>query len=176
MEKISSKIEISALMSVYTKKLTFLEEAVRRINAQTHEVRLSSKTVRWTPESYRKFWINWQHSSSIHQRCPLEQNRGQRRMVSYSTIWRHYRMDRWYWCRRLLRTTVWLMGKGKLGLAAGGHIAEFIDQPDEIVSYHVRLRGSSLPHVRRSAFYMTVMFKKYCFKAGNQILFIREDE
>ena len=64
-----------------------------------------------------------------------------------------------------------LMEKENLDLL-GGHIAEFIDQPDEIVSYRrVPTKHEDIIAYQRmrSAFnHMTVMFKKdMVLKAGN---------
>ena len=129
-----------------------------------------------TPELYQVLEKLEAQSSIPIKRCPLVQNRGLGLALQFGVLQCQYnviaRMDTDdIAVERPFRTTVRLMEKENLDLL-GGHIAEFIDQPDEIVSYRrVPTKHEDIVAYQRmrSAFnHMTVMFKKdMVLKAGN---------
>ena len=175
----SENRKFSVLMSVYIKENpAFLKEAVESILHQTLQ---PSEVVivedgPLTPELYQVLEELEAQSSIPIKRCPLEQNRGLGLALKYGVTQCQYdviaRMDtddiavedRFEQQFKLMETE-------NLDLL-GGHIAEFIDQPDEIVSYRrvpIKHEDIIVYQRMRSAFnHMTVMFKKeMVLKAGN---------
>ncbi len=175
----SENRKFSVLMSVYIKENpAFLKEAVESILHQTLQ---PSEVVivedgPLTPELYQVLEELEAQSSIPIKRCPLEQNCGLGLALKYGVIQCQYdviaRMDtddiavedRFEQQFKLMETE-------NLDLL-GGHIAEFIDQPDEIVSYRrvpIKHEDIIVYQRMRSAFnHMTVMFKKeMVLKAGN---------
>ncbi|KXT98464.1 putative UDP-galactose--lipooligosaccharide galactosyltransferase [Streptococcus oralis] len=110
------------------------------------------------------------------KRCPLEENQGLGLALRYGVLQCQYdiiaRMDTDDLAvPDRFEKQLQLMEKEDLDLL-GGHIAEFIDNPDEIVSYRrVPTQHADIVAYQRmrSAFnHMTVMFKKdMVLKAGN---------
>lgn len=175
----SENQKFSVLMSVYIKENPdFLKEAVESILHQTLQ---PSEVVivedgPLTPELYQVLEELEAQSSIPIKRYPLEQNRGLGLALKYGVTQCQYdviaRMDtddiavedRFEQQFKLMETE-------NLDLL-GGHIAEFIDQPDEIVSYRrvpIKHEDIIVYQRMRSAFnHMTVMFKKeMVLKAGN---------
>ena len=175
----SENRKFSVLMSVYVKENpVFLEEAVESI---IHQTLKPSEVVivedgPLTPELYQVLEELEAQSSIPIKRCLLEQNRGLGLALKYGVTQCQYdviaRMDtddiavedRFEQQFKLMETE-------NLDLL-GGHIAEFIDQPDEIVSYRrvpIKHEDIIVYQRMRSAFnHMTVMFKKeMVLKAGN---------
>ena len=175
----SENRKFSVLMSVYIKENpAFLKEAVESILHQTLQ---PSEVVivedgPLTPELYQVLEELEAQSSIPIKRCLLEQNRGLGLALKYGVTQCQYdviaRMDtddiavedRFEQQFKLMETE-------NLDLL-GGHIAEFIDQPDEIVSYRrvpIKHEDIIVYQRMRSAFnHMTVMFKKeMVLKAGN---------
>jgi len=166
-------------MSVYVKENpAFLEEAVESI---LHQTLKPSEVVivedgPLTPELYQVLEKLEAQSSIPIKRCPLEQNRGLGLALQYGVLQCQYdviaRMDTDdIAVEDRFEQQFELMEKENLDLL-GGHIAEFIDQPDEIVSYRrVPTKHEDIVAYQRmrSAFnHMTVMFKKeMVLKAGN---------
>lgn len=175
----SENRKFSVLMSVYIKENpAFLKEAAESILHQTLQ---PSEVVivedgPLTPELYQVLEELEAQSSIPIKRCPLEQNCGLGLALKYGVTQCQYdviaRMDtddiavedRFEQQFKLMETE-------NLDLL-GGHIAEFIDQPDEIVSYRrvpIKHEDIIVYQRMRSAFnHMTVMFKKeMVLKAGN---------
>ena len=175
----SENRKFSVLMSVYIKENpTFLEEAVESI---LHQTLKPSEVVivedgPLTPELYQVLEKLETQSSIPIKRYPLEQNRGLGLALQYGVLQCQYdvisRMDTDdIAVEDRFEQQFDLMEKENLDLL-GGHIAEFIDQPDEIVSYRrVPIKHEEIIAYQRmrSAFnHMTVMFKKeMVLKAGN---------
>lgn len=175
----SENRKFSVLMSVYIKENpTFLEEAVESI---LHQTLKPSEVVivedgPLTPELYQVLEKLETQSSIPIKRYPLEQNRGLGLALQYGVLQCQYdviaRMDTDdIAVEDRFEQQFVLMEKENLDLL-GGHIAEFIDQPDEIVSYRrVPTKHEDIIAYQRmrSAFnHMTVMFKKeMVLKAGN---------
>ena len=175
----SENRKFSVLMSVYVKENpVFLEEAVESI---IHQTLKPSEVVivedgPLTPELYQVLEKLEAQSSIPIKRCPLEQNRGLGLALQYGVLQCQYdviaRMDTDdIAVEDRFEQQFELMEKEHLDLL-GGHIAEFIDQPDEIVSYRrVPTKHEDIIAYQRmrSAFnHMTVMFKKeMVLKAGN---------
>ena len=175
----SENRKFSVLMSVYIKENpTFLEEAVESI---LHQTLKPSEVVivedgPLTPELYQVLDKLTAQSSIPIKRCPLEQNRGRGLALQYGVLQCQYdiitRMDTDdIAVEDRFEQQFDLMEKENLDLL-GGHIAEFIDQPDEIVSYRrvpIKHEDIIVYQRMRSAFnHMTVMFKKdMVLKAGN---------
>ena len=175
----SENRKFSVLMSVYIKENpTFLEEAVESI---LHQTLKPSEVVivedgPLTPELYQVLEKLETQSSIPIKRYPLEQNRGLGLALQYGVLQCQYdviaRMDTDdIAVEDRFEQQFDLMEKENLDLL-GGHIAEFIDQPDEIVSYRrVPIKHEDIVAYQRmrSAFnHMTVMFKrKMVLKAGN---------
>ncbi len=175
----SENRKFSVLMSVYIKENpTFLEEAVESI---LHQTLKPSEVVivedgPLTPELYQVLEKLETQSSIPIKRYPLEQNRGLGLALQYGVLQCQYdvisRMDTDdIAVEDRFEQQFDLMEKEKLDLL-GGHIAEFIDQPDEIVSYRrVPIKHEEIIAYQRmrSAFnHMTVMFKReMVLKAGN---------
>jgi len=166
-------------MSVYVKENpAFLEEAVESILHQT--LKPSAVVIvedgPLTPELYQVLEKLEAQSSIPIKRCPLEQNRGLGLALQYGVLQCQYdviaRMDTDdIAVEDRFEQQFDLMEKENLDLL-GGHIAEFIDQPDEIVSYRrVPIKHEDIIAYQRmrSAFnHMTVMFKReMVLKAGN---------
>jgi len=166
-------------MSVYVKENpVFLEEAVESILNQTlkpSEVVLVEDGP-LTPELYQVLEKLEAQSSIPIKRCPLEKNRGLGLALQYGVLQCQYdviaRMDTDdIAVRDRFEQQFNLMEEENLDLL-GGHIAEFIDRPDEIVSYRrvpIKHEDIVVYQRMRSAFnHMTVMFKKeMVLKAGN---------
>ena len=175
----SENRKFSVLMSVYIKENpTFLEEAVESI---LHQTLKPSEVVivedgPLTPELYQVLEKLETQSSIPIKRYPLEQNRGLGLALQYGVLQCQYdviaRMDTDdIAVEDRFEQQFELMEKENLDLL-GGHIAEFIDQPDEIVSYRrvpIKHEDIIIYQRMRSAFnHMTVMFKKeMVLKAGN---------
>ena len=175
----SENRKFSVLMSVYIKENpTFLEEAVESI---LHQTLKPSEVVivedgPLTPELYQVLEKLETQSSIPIKRYPLEQNRGLGLALQYGVLQCQYdviaRMDTDdIAVEDRFEQQFELMETENLDLL-GGHIAEFIDQPDEIVSYRrVPTKHEDIIAYQRmrSAFnHMTVMFKKeMVLKAGN---------
>ena len=175
----SENRKFSVLMSVYIKENpAFLEEAVESILHQTLQ---PSEVVivedgPLTPELYQVLEELEAQSSIPIKRCLLEQNRGLGLALKYGVTQCQYdviaRMDTDdIAVEDRFEQQFELMGTENLDLL-GGHIAEFIDQPDEIVSYRrvpIKHEDIIVYQRMRSAFnHMTVMFKKeMVLKAGN---------
>lgn len=175
----SENRKFSVLMSVYVKENpAFLEEAVESI---LHQTLKPSEVVivedgPLTPELYQVLEKLEAQSRIPIKRCPLVQNRGLGLALQFGVLQCQYdviaRMDTDdIAVEDRFEQQFELMEKENLDLL-GGHIAEFIDQPDEIVSYRrVPIKHEDIVAYQRmrSAFnHMTVMFKrKMVLKAGN---------
>lgn len=175
----SEKQKISVLMSVYIKENpTFLKDAIESVQNQTLKpselVLVEDGPL--TPELYQVLDQVEAQSEIPVKRCPLEQNQGLGLALRQGVLQCQYdiiaRMDTDdIAVPDRFEKQVQLMEKDKLDLL-GGHIAEFIDNPDEIVSYRrVPTQHADIVAYQRmrSAFnHMTVMFKKdMVLKAGN---------
>ena len=175
----SENRKFSVLMSVYIKENpVFLEEAVESI---IHQTLKPSEVVivedgPLTPELYQVLEKLTAQSTTPIKRCPLEQNHGLGLALQYGVLQCQYdviaRMDSDdIAVRDRFEQQFNLMEEENLDLL-GGHIAEFIDRPDEIVSYRrvpIKHEDIIVYQRMRSAFnHMTVMFKKeMVLKAGN---------
>ena len=175
----SEKQKISVLMSVYIKENpTFLKDAIESVQNQTLKpselVLVEDGPL--TPELYQVLDQVEAQSEIPVKRCPLEQNQGLGLALRQGVLQCQYdiiaRMDTDdIAVPDRFEKQVQLMEKNNLDLL-GGHIAEFIDNPDEIVSYRrVPTQHADIVAYQRmrSAFnHMTVMFKKdMVLKAGN---------
>ena len=175
----SEKQKISVLMSVYIKENpTFLKDAIESVQNQTLKpselVLVEDGPL--TPELYQVLDQVEAQSEIPVKRCPLEQNQGLGLALRQGVLQCQYdiiaRMDTDdIAVPDRFEKQVQLMEKDNLDLL-GGHIAEFIDNPDEIVSYRrVPTQHADIVAYQRmrSAFnHMTVMFKKdMVLKAGN---------
>ena len=175
----SEKQKISVLMSVYIKENpTFLKDAIESVQNQTLKpselVLVEDGPL--TPELYQVLDQVEAQSEIPVKRCPFEQNQGLGLALRQGVLQCQYdiiaRMDTDdIAVPDRFEKQVQLMEKDKLDLL-GGHIAEFIDNPDEIVSYRrVPTQHADIVVYQRmrSAFnHMTVMFKKdMVLKAGN---------
>ena len=175
----SEKQKISVLMSVYIKENpTFLKDAIESVQNQTLKpselVLVEDGPL--TPELYQVLDQVEAQSEIPVKRCPLEQNQGLGLALRQGVLQCQYdiiaRMDTDdIAVPDRFEKQVQLMEKDKLDLLVG-HIAEFIDNPDEIVSYRrVPTQHADIVAYQRmrSAFnHMTVMFKKdMVLKAGN---------
>ena len=175
----SEKQKISVLMSVYIKENpTFLKDAIESVQNQTLKpselVLVEDGPL--TPELYQVLEQLEAESEIPVKRCPLEENQGLGLALRQGVLQCQYdiiaRMDTDdIAVPDRFEKQVQLMEKDKLDLL-GGHIAEFIDNPDEIVSYRrVPTQHADIVAYQRmrSAFnHMTVMFKKdMVLKAGN---------
>ena len=173
------KQKISVLMSVYVKENpTFLRDAINSIQNQTLKpselVLVEDGPL--TPELYQVLDQVEAESDIPVKRCPLEENQGLGLALRQGVLQCQYdiiaRMDTDdIAVPDRFEKQVQLMEKDNLDLL-GGHIAEFIDNPDEIVSYRrVPTQHADIVAYQRmrSAFnHMTVMFKKnMVLKAGN---------
>lgn len=175
----SENRKFSVLMSVYIKENpTFLVEAVQSILQQTlkpSEVVLVEDGP-LTPELYQAIEKLTTQSVIPIKRYPLEKNRGLGLALQYGVLQCQYdviaRMDTDdIAVEDRFEQQFNLMERENLDLL-GGHIAEFIDQPEDIVSYRrVPTHHADIVTYQRmrSAFnHMTVMFKKeMVLKAGN---------
>ena len=175
----SEKQKISVLMSVYVKENpTFLRDAIKSVQNQTLKpselVLVEDGPL--TPELYQVLDEVEAQSDIPVKRCPLEENQGLGLALRYGVLQCQYdiiaRMDTDdIAVADRFEKQVQLMEEENLDLL-GGHIAEFIDNPDEIVSYRrVPTQHADIVAYQRmrSAFnHMTVMFKKdMVLKAGN---------
>ena len=175
----SEKQKISVLMSVYIKENpTFLKDAIESVQNQTLKpselVLVEDGPL--TPELYQVLDQVEAQSEIPVKRCPLEQNQGLGLALRQGVLQCQYdiiaRMDTDdIAVPDRFEKQVQLMEKKNLD-RLGGHIAEFIDNPDEIVSYRrVPTQHADIVAYQRmrSAFnHMTVMFKKdMVLKAGN---------
>lgn len=166
-------------MSVYVKENpTFLRDAINSIQNQTLKpselVLVEDGPL--TPELYQVLEQVEAESDIPVKRCPLEENQGLGLALRQGVLQCQYdiiaRMDTDdIAVPDRFEKQVQLMEKDNLDLL-GGHIAEFIDNPDEIVSYRrVPTQHADIVAYQRmrSAFnHMTVMFKKnMVLKAGN---------
>ncbi|WP_188111078.1 glycosyltransferase [Streptococcus sp. 68] len=166
-------------MSVYIKENpTFLKDAIESVQNQTLKpselVLVEDGPL--TPELYQVLDQVEAESEIPVKRCPLEQNQGLGLALRQGVLQCQYdiiaRMDTDdIAVPDRFEKQVQLMEKDNLDLL-GGHIAEFIDNPDEIVSYRrVPTQHADIVAYQRmrSAFnHMTVMFKKdMVLKAGN---------
>ena len=166
-------------MSVYVKENpTFLRDAIKSVQNQTLKpselVLVEDGPL--TPELYQVLEEVEAQSDIPVKRCPLEENQGLGLALRYGVLQCQYdiiaRMDTDdIAVADRFEKQVQLMEQENLDLL-GGHIAEFIDNPDEIVSYRrVPTRHADIMAYQRmrSAFnHMTVMFKKdMVLKAGN---------
>ena len=166
-------------MSVYVKENpTFLRDAINSIQNQTLKpselVLVEDGPL--TPELYQVLDQVEAESDIPVKRYPLEQNQGLGLALRYGVLQCQYdiiaRMDTDdIAVPDRFEKQLQLMEKDNLDLL-GGHIAEFIDNPDEIVSYRrVPTQHTEIVFYQRmrSAFnHMTVMFKKdMVLKAGN---------
>ena len=173
------KQKISVLMSVYVKENpTFLRDAINSIQNQTLKpselVLVEDGPL--TPELYQVLEQVEAESDIPVKRCPLEENQGLGLALRQGVLQCQYdiiaRMDTDdIAVPDRFEKQVQLMEEDNLDLL-GGHIAEFIDNPDEIVSYRrVPTQHADIVAYQRmrSAFnHMTVMFKKdMVLKAGN---------
>ena len=173
------KQKISVLMSVYVKENpTFLRDAIKSVQNQTLKpselVLVEDGPL--TPELYQVLDEVEAQSDIPVKRCPLEQNQGLGLALRSGVLQCQYdiiaRMDTDDLAvPDRFEKQLQLMEKENLDLL-GGHIAEFIDNPDEIVSYRrVPTQHADIVAYQRmrSAFnHMTVMFKKdMVLKAGN---------
>ena len=175
----SEKQKISVLMSVYVKENpTFLRDAIKSVQNQTlkpSEIVLVEDGP-LTPELYQVLDEVEAQSDIPVKRCPLEENQGLGLALRDGVLQCQYdiiaRMDTDdIAVADRFEKQVQLMEEENLDLL-GGHIAEFIDNPDEIVSYRrVPTQHADIVAYQRmrSAFnHMTVMFKKdMVLKAGN---------
>lgn len=166
-------------MSVYIKENPiFLKDAIESVQNQTLKpselVLVEDGPL--TPEHYQVLDQLEAESDIPVKRYPLEQNQGLGLALRQGVLQCQYdiiaRMDTDdIAVPDRFEKQVQLMEKDKLDLL-GGHIAEFIDNPDEIVSYRrVPTQHADIVAYQRtrSAFnHMTVMFKKdMVLKAGN---------
>ena len=166
-------------MSVYVKENpTFLRDAIKSVQNQTLKpselVLVEDGPL--TPELYQVLDEVEAQSEIPVKRCPLEENQGLGLALRYGVLQCQYdiiaRMDTDdIAVADRFEKQVQLMEQENLDLL-GGHIAEFIDNPDEIVSYRrVPTQHSDIVAYQRmrSAFnHMTVLFKKdMVLKAGN---------
>ena len=166
-------------MSVYVKENpTFLRDAIKSIQNQTLKpselVLVEDGPL--TPELYQVLDEVEAQSEIPVKRCPLEENQGLGLALRYGVLQCQYdiiaRMDTDdIAVADRFEKQIQLMEQENLDLL-GGHIAEFIDNPDEIVSYRrVPTQHADIVAYQRmrSAFnHMTVMFKKdMVLKAGN---------
>ena len=174
------KQKISVLMSVYVKENpTFLRDAINSIQNQTLKpselVLVEDGPL--TPELYQVLDQLEAESDIPVKRYPLEQNQGLGLASSTGVFWQcQYdiiaRMDTDdIAVPDRFEKQVQLMEKENLDLL-GGHIAEFIDNPDEMfLNRRVPTQHADIVAYQRmrSAFnHMTVMFKKdMVLKAGN---------
>ena len=173
------KQKISVLMSVYVKENPiFLRDDIKSIQNQTLKpselVLVEDGPL--TPELYQVLDQVEAESDIPVKRCPLEENQGLGLALRQGVLQCQYdiiaRMDTDdIAVPDRFEKQVQLMEKDNLDLL-GGHIAEFIDNPDEIVSYRrVPTQHADIVAYQRmrSAFnHMTVMFKKnMVLKAGN---------
>ena len=175
----SEKQQFSVLMSVYIKENPiFLKDAIKSIQNQTmkpSEIILVEDGP-LTPELYQVLDQVEAESEIPVKRCPLEENQGLGLALRYGVLQCQYDSiaridtddiavpDRF-------EQQIHLMEQENLDLL-GGHIAEFIDNPKEVVSYRrVPTQHADIVTYQRmrSAFnHMTVMFKKnMVLKAGN---------
>lgn len=175
----SEKQKISVLMSVYVKENPiFLKEAIKSIQNQTmkpSEIILVEDGP-LTSELYQVLDEVENQSDIPVKRCPLEENQGLGLALRYGVLQCQYdiiaRMDTDdIAVADRFEQQIHLMEQENLDLL-GGHIAEFIDNPEEIVSYRrVPTQHTEIVSYQRmrSAFnHMTVMFKKdMVLKAGN---------
>ena len=175
----SEKQQFSVLMSVYIKENPiFLKDAIKSIQNQTmkpSEIILVEDGP-LTPELYQVLDQVESESEIPVKRCPLEENQGLGLALRYGVLQCQYdiiaRMDTDdIAVVDRFEQQIHLMEQEKLDLL-GGHIAEFIDNPEEIASYRrVPTQHADIVAYQRmrSAFnHMTVMFKKdMVLKAGN---------
>ena len=166
-------------MSVYVKENpTFLRDAIKSVQNQTlkpSEIVLVEDGP-LTPELYQVIDEVEAQSEIPVKRCPLEENQGLGLALRYGVLQCQYdiiaRMDTDdIAVADRFEKQVQLMEEENLDIL-GGQIAEFIDNPDEIVSYRrVPTQHADIVAYQRmrSAFnHMTVMFKKdMVLKAGN---------
>ena len=175
----SEKQQFSVLMSVYIKENPiFLKDAIESIQNQTmkpSEIILVEDGP-LTPELYQVLDQVEAESEIPVKRCPLEENQGLGLALRYGVLQCQYdiiaRMDTDdIAVPDRFEQQIHLMEQENLDLL-GGHIAEFIDNPKEVVSYRrVPTQHADIVAYQRmrSAFnHMTVMFKKnMVLKAGN---------
>ncbi|EIF39806.1 glycosyltransferase [Streptococcus sp. SK643] len=175
----SEKQQFSVLMSVYIKENPiFLKYAIESIQNQTmkpSEIILVEDGP-LTPELYQVLDQVEAESEIPVKRCPLEENQGLGLALRYGVLQCQYdiiaRMDTDdIAVADRFEQQIHLMEQENLDLL-GGHIAEFIDNPKEVVSYRrVPTQHADIVAYQRmrSAFnHMTVMFKKnMVLKAGN---------
>ena len=175
----SEKQQFSVLMSVYIKENPiFLKDAIKSIQNQTmkpSEIILVEDGP-LTSELYQVLDQIEAESEIPVKRCPLEENQGLGLALRYGVLQCQYdiiaRMDTDdIAVADRFEQQIHLMEQGNLDLL-GGHIAEFIDNPKEVVSYRrVPTQHADIVTYQRmrSAFnHMTVMFKKnMVLKAGN---------
>ena len=175
----SEKQKISVLMSVYIKENPiFLKEAIKSIQNQTmkpSEIILVEDGP-LTSELYQVLDEVENQSDIPVKRYPLEENQGLGLALRYGVLQCQYdiiaRMDTDdIAVADRFEQQIHLMEQENLDLL-GGHIAEFIDNPEEVVSYRrVPTQHTEIVSYQRmrSAFnHMTVMFKKdMVLKAGN---------
>ena len=175
----SEKQQFSVLMSVYIKENPiFLKYAIESIQNQTmkpSEIILVEDGP-LTPELYQVLDQVEAESEIPVKRCPLEENQGLGLALRYGVLQCQYdiiaRMDTDdIAVPDRFEQQIHLMEQENLDLL-GGHIAEFIDNPKEVVSYRrVPTQHADIVTYQRmrSAFnHMTVMFKKnMVLKAGN---------
>ena len=175
----SEKQQFSVLMSVYIKENPiFLKDAIKSIQNQTmkpSEIILVEDGP-LTPELYQVLDQVEAESEIPVKRCPLEENQGLGLALRYGVLQCQYdiiaRMDTDdIAVPDRFEQQIHLMEQENLDLL-GGHIAEFIDNPKEVVSYRrVPTQHADIVAYQRmrSAFnHMTVMFKKnMVLKAGN---------
>ena len=175
----SEKQQFSVLMSVYIKENPiFLKYAIESIQNQTmkpSEIILVEDGP-LTPELYQVLDQVEAESEIPVKRCPLEENQGLGLALRYGVLQCQYdiiaRMDTDdIAVPDRFEQQIHLMEQENLDLL-GGHIAEFIDNPKEVVSYRrVPTQHADIVAYQRmrSAFnHMTVMFKKnMVLKAGN---------
>ena len=175
----SEKQQFSVLMSVYIKENPiFLKDAIKSIQNQTmkpSEIILVEDGP-LTSELYQVLDQIEAESEIPVKRCPLEENQGLGLALRYGVLQCQYdiiaRMDTDdIAVADRFEQQIHLMEQENLDLL-GGHIAEFIDNPEEIVSYRrVPTQHTEIVSYQRmrSAFnHMTVMFKKdMVLKAGN---------
>ena len=173
------KQKISVLMSVYVKENpTFLRDAIKSVQNQTLKpselVLVEDGPL--TSELYQVLDEVENQSDIPVKRCPLEENQGLGLALRYGVLQCQYdiiaRMDTDdIAVADRFEQQIHLMEQENLDLL-GGHIAEFIDNPKEVVSYRrVPTQHADIVTYQRmrSAFnHMTVMFKKnMVLKAGN---------
>ena len=175
----SEKQQFSVLMSVYIKENPiFLKDAIKSIQNQTmkpSEIILVEDGP-LTSELYQVLDQIEAESEIPVKRCPLEENQGLGLALRYGVLQCQYdiiaRMDTDdIAVPDRFEQQIHLMEQENLDLL-GGHIAEFIDNPKEVVSYRrVPTQHADIVAYQRmrSAFnHMTVMFKKnMVLKAGN---------